>query len=521
MNLTKATLGILLIMTSVAWSQEILIPTSSAAKDKAIFAHSSKNIVGNGFFPVSYSEANLKLPEKDTTRNWIMRKLFSEHFIQQSGKDFFLAIDPLVNMSIGDELLQIPPNKLFQNTRGAQAIGQIKDKFSFYTAFYENQARFVDYQSVYFKDRGELYPTATGYGAQNAVVPGGGRTKPFKVNAYDYASAVSYIRLTPIDKLAIQFGNAPRFYGWGYRSMLLSDNSYNYTNLSIDWEIVKGLSYTYMRGKQLNLIRKKYTNQVESPYERKGIGVHYLTYKPIPSLAIGLFESTVYLRDEATSSQRVNPYFYQPIIGINSIVNEGETADMKNLFGVNLAWQFHSQHMLYAQAVSDDLTNKEYGFQLGYRAGNIFEVEDLNFQLEANVATSNLYAANNKRMNYTHFNLPLAHTLGNGFKEFIVRANYQIVGVFLDIKVVYYEADQPIEDNTRMFNSKEDVFIMNSAKVVNTNIEFGYEFNQATRLRMFLNLNYRTSAFALGNNVNYGAVSIGIRSALSNQYFDF
>src|SRR5690554_8024927 len=100
-------------MTSVAWSQEILIPTSSAAKDKAIFAHSSKNIVGNGFFPVSYSEANLKLPEKDTTRNWIMRKLFSEHFIQQSGKDFFLAIDPLVNMSIGDELLQIPPNKLF------------------------------------------------------------------------------------------------------------------------------------------------------------------------------------------------------------------------------------------------------------------------------------------------------------------------------------------------------------------------------------------------------------------------
>lgn len=511
----------MLSLSSVAWAQEILIPSSSAVKDKAMFAHPNNRIVGNGFFPVSYNEANLKLPEKDTTRNWVMRKLFTEHFIQQSNKDFFLAVDPLMNLSIGKEQLQNSPNFLFQNTRGAQAFGQIKDKFSFYTAFYENQARFVNYQSSYFIDRGELYPSSGSYASQNAVVPGGGRTKPFKDNAYDYASAVSYIRLTPIDKLAIQFGNAPRFYGWGYRSMLLSDNSYYYTNLTIDWEIIKGLTYTFMRGKQLNLTRKVHTTMVESPYERKGIGVHYLSYRPVPSLVIGLFESSIYLRDEATSDQRVNPYFYQPIIGVNTIVQGAETADMKNLFGLNLAWQFHEQHMLYAQAVSDDVANKEYGFQLGYRTGNTFNVENLNFQLEANVATSNLYAANNQRMAYTHFNLPMAHTLGNGFKEFIVRANYQWKGIFIDAKIVFYKADQPIESKTQLFESKELSSVMNETKVVNTNIEFGYEFNSATQLRMFVNFNYRTSAFELGNNVDYGSVSIGIRSALSNQYLDF
>lgn len=522
MKLTKLTLSFLLLLSYTTWSQEILIPTSSAIKDKAIFAHPTNRIVGNGFFPVTYNEANHKIPEKDTTKNWVSRKLFAEHFIQKSNADFFLAIDPLMNLSFGQEQLQNAPDYLFQNTRGAQAFGQIKDKISFYTAFYENQARFINYQSNYFTDRGELYPTnAGGYASQNAVVPGGGRTKPFKKNAFDYASSVSYIRLTPIDKLAIQFGNAPRFYGWGYRSMLLSDNSFNYTNLTVDWEIIKGLTYTFMRGKQLNLTRKLFTNMVESPYERKGIGVHYLSYRPVPSLVIGLFESTIYLRDEATSSQRVNPYFYQPFIGVNSIANGAENADMKNIFGLNLAWQFHPQHMLYAQAVSDDIANEEYGFQLGYRTGNTFNVENLNFQLEANVATSNLYGANNQRMAYTHFNLPLAHTLGNGFKEFIVRANYQWKGLFIDGKVVYYIADEPISNKTGLFESKQVISLKNETTVMNTNIEFGYEMNPATQLRLFVNMNYRTSVSELGNNIDYGAVSIGIRSALSNQYFDF
>lgn len=522
MKLTQLTLISFLFLSSLAWTQEILIPTSSAVKDKAMFADSSKRVVGNGFFPVSYTEANLKIPQKDTARNWVMRKIFSEHFIQKSDKNFFLAVDPLVNMSVGKEQLQGAPDLLFQNTRGAQAFGQIKDKFSFYTAFYENQARFVKYQNNYFVDRGELYPkNPNGYASQNAVIPGGGRTKPFDVNGFDYASSVSYVRLTPNDKLAIQFGNAPRFYGWGYRSMLLSDNSHNYTNLSVDWEIIKGLTYTFMRGKQLNLIRKVYTNMVEAPYERKGIGVHYLSYSPVPSLVIGLFESTVYLRDEAITNQRVNPYFYQPIIGVNTAANGMESADMKNLFGLNLAWKFHSQHMLYAQGVMDDVTNKEYGLQLGYRTGNIFNVENLNFQLEANVATSNLYAANNQRMAYTHFNLPLAHTLGNGFKEFIIRANYLFKGIFIDGKVVYYEANQPMNDKSRLFDSKSSISIQNDTKVVNTNIELGYEFNPATHLRMFVNLNYRTSVSSLGGDVDNGSVSIGIRSALSNQYFDF
>jgi hypothetical protein len=503
------------------WNQEILIPSASNVKDEVLFSGAHQSIIGNGFFPISFTDANYNIPIKDTTHSWIARKLFAEHFIQKSGDDFFLAVDPLFNISIGKEQLQNTPDYLFQNTRGAQAFAQVNNKFSFYTAFYENQARFVDYQSDYFRERGEYYPNSGIYIQSNATVPNGGRTKPFKTNGFDYASAISYVRYTPIKQLAIQFGNAPRFFGWGHRSLLLSDNAYNYTHLSIDWEIIKGLTYTFMRGKQLNLMRKVHTNMVESPYERKGIGVHYLSYRPIPSLVIGLFESSVYLRDEATTSQRVNPYFYQPVIGLNTLANGGESADMKNLIGLNIGWRFHPNHMLYAQTVSDDFSQLEYGFQLGYRTGNTFGIEHLRFQIEYNQASKNLYAADNQRMAYTHFNLPLAHTLGNGFNELVVRAGYQWKRIFIEAAAVYYEANQPMDAKTNLFQSKQVAFSENNTKVLNGSIELGYLVNPATRLRVFINANYRTSASDFGESLNYGVFSFGLRSALSNQYFDF
>lgn len=501
-------------------AQEILLPLVSNVKDKVLFQQDNKYLVSDGFFPVSYKEAQSSLPEKDTlkTRNWIYRKVFKEHFVQQQGKSFFLAIDPVIDMRLGQTHPQ-DTSFLFRNVKGAQAFGEIGGIFSFYTAFYENQARFMEQESAYFRSRGELYPNDGGYYQMNAVVPNGGRTKPFKGDAFDYSSAISYVRLTPLKQLAVQFGNAPRFLGWGYRSLLLSDNSNNYTHLSIDWKITPQLSYTLIRGKQLNLIRKRYTDFVEAPYERKGIGMHYLSYQPLPSLVLGVFESTIYLRDEATSYQRVNSLFYQPVIGLNTVVKGAESKDMKNLLGLNLAWKFHVQHLLYAQVVSDNFSLKAYGFQMGYRGGNLFKVENLNFQLELNKASSYLYSANNSRMEYSHFNLPLAHTLGNAFTEVVVRANYLWKGLFVDGGVVYYRTQETPLNMMAIFQHDLTHLPVFSKEVINGHLELGYEFNPATHLRAFIRVDYRREEGFNPRSIR--AVNVGIRSTLRNQYFDF
>ncbi|PKR81899.1 hypothetical protein CW751_00760 [Brumimicrobium salinarum] len=513
-------ISILLIKSSI-FSQEILLPISSNVKDQIILSAAHSDMLGEGFFPVSYSEAQVDFPKKDTTRTWIYRKLFQEHFIQPTGKHFLLAVDPVLNLSIGKDVLNEGANYIFQNTRGVQAQGHIQNIFSFYTAFFENQGRYLAYQTDYFTDRGEYYPKNGVYTQTNAVIPGGGRTKPFKVNGFDYASSVSYVRLTPNDKLTFQFGNAPRFFGYGHRSLLLSDNSFNYTHLSIDWKITPKLSYTLMRGKQLNLIRKVHTNLIEAPYERKGIGVHYLNYKPIPTLSIGVFESTVYLRDEATSSQRVNPYFYQPLIGINTALNGSEISDLKNLLGVNIGWRFHPKHLVYLQTVTDDFKNKAFGFQLGYRNANVFGVKKLHFQAEYNHANKTLYAANNPRLAYTHFNLPLAHTLGNGFKEVVIRLNYEWKGFFTEVAAVFYDAHQPMTNKSQLFESKLVISPNDFTRVLNGHFKLGYVVNPATQLRVFLAGHYRESSTDLSPTTANGSLTIGMRTAINNQYFDF
>jgi hypothetical protein len=470
---------------------------------------------------MTYDQSNYNLPEKDTTRGWIPRKLFQEHFIQIEHKDYFLAIDPLVNVSLGEDLLQNTGERLFQNTRGVQAFGEILGKVSFYTAFYENQARFADFRSEYFEDRGEQRLNNGIYNTTNATIPGGGRTKPFKQTGFDYSSSVAYIRYQPFKQLALQFGNTPQFIGWGHRSFLLSDNSFNFSSLKIDWNITPKLKYTVIRGKQLNLFRRAVTNQVEPPFERKNYGLHYLTYEPTQNISFGLFEATMYLRDEATNSQDVDPMFYQPLIGVNTIAYGGESATLKNVLGFNFGWKLFKNQLIYGQFVTDNFSTFEYGAQLGWRSNNLFKIKNLFIQAEFNIATNRLFSAENRRLSYTHYNLPLAHTLGNGFEEIIFRAGYEWKKIYLNIKSVNYRSDQSMADKSLLFDSNNETVSFNESIISFNSVELGYVLNHATRLSVFTRAIYRMSDTSQSGQLNNGIIQFGLRTGLTNQYMDF
>lgn len=513
-----------LFLNSSTFAQQILTPIGSDFKDKVIAANndSTSLFLGNGFFPATYEESGYKLPVKDTTKGWIRRKLFHEHFIQIEHKDYFLAIDPVLNTSLGDDILQSTTERLFQNTRGVQAFGEILNKVSFYTVFYENQARFAGFQSEYFQDRGEQRLNSDGiYNTTNATIPGGGRTKPFKQTGFDYSSSAAFIRYQPFQQLALQFGNTPQFIGWGHRSFLLSDNSFNFSNLKIDWKITPKLNYTVIRGKQLNLFRRAVTNQVEPPFERKNFGLHYLTFKPTKNISLGLFEATMYLRDEAVNSQSVDPMFYQPLIGVNTIAFGGETPNLKNIIGINFGWRLFKKQLIYGQFVTDNFKTLEYGAQLGWRSIDLFKVKNLFIQAELNIATNRLFSAENRRLSYTHFNLPLAHTLGNGFEEIIFRAGYEWKKIYLNVKSVNYRADQSMADKSLLFESNTEAVDFNESIVSFNSVELGYVFNHATLLSIFAKAIYRMSSTVQSGELNNGIIQFGLRTGLTNQYMDF
>ena len=332
---------------------------------------------------------------------------------------------------------------------------------------------------------------------------------------------MAYIRYQPFKQLTLQFGNTPQFIGWGHRSFLLSDNSFNFSNLKIDWSITPKLKYTLIRGKQLNLFRRAVTNQVEPPFERKNFGLHYLTFEPSKNLSLGIFEATMFLRDEAVSSQSVDPMFYQPLIGVNSIAYGSESPSLKNVLGFNFGWKLFRNQLIYGQFVTDNFSSFEYGAQFGLRSNHLFNVENLFIQAEVNIATNRLFSAENRRLSYTHYNLPLAHTLGNGFEECILRAGYEWKKIYLNVKSVNYRSDQSMADKSLLFESNSETVNFNESIVSFNSAELGYVLNHATRLSIFARAVYRMSDTDQSGQFNNGIIQFGLRTGLTNQYMDF
>ena len=516
-------------------AQEILLPLGSAFKDQTVLNTDEREIgfTGTGLFPVA--EGSVQTPyylSKDSAQiapSWFKRKLFQEHFVEIQGEDYFLSIDPLLNVNLGRER-GIESHNLFQNTRAFQVSGEVMNKVSFYTGFYENQAKFSSFHTAYFEDRGEKRANGaqTAYNTINAVVPMGGRTKPFKEdeleNAFDFAQSMSYVRYRPTKFLALQFGNTPNFIGWGHRSLLLSDNSFNASTLRADVTLSEKWSYSTLFSKHLNLFRrlKGVDNTVEEPYEKKNYSAHYLTFKPTEKLTLGIFEATVFYREDSISSERAHPLFYNPVIGVNSAVFGWEAERAKNLVGLNFAYVVGTKNLLFGQVATDRLGSEtEYGLQIGWRSRDLFGVKNLNFHVEYNKSSDRLYAANNWRMAYTHFNLPLAHTLGNGFDEVVGRINYMYKNIYINLHSVLYEANQPMENKSNLFESALLPTEKDRHRVHYNEIEVGYLFNPRTNLRLFSKVVYRTSVGESAGNRNSGLVFIGLKTGLFNQYFDF
>jgi hypothetical protein len=462
-------------------------------------------------------------------KGWLGTKLFHEHFFEVQGEDFFLSVDPLIDLSVG-RTNSLNPIDLFQNTRAFQVQGEVMGKVAFYTSFFENQARFADFRTLYFEDRGEQrFSESLGYyDTINAIIPGGGRTKPFKEGAFDYASAISYIRYRPLNFLAIQFGNHPQFIGWGHRSMLLSDNSFNFSSLRFDWSIGERFTFSTIHGKQLNLFRRirslgdtTFVTTVEEPFEKKNYSAKYLSFAPIENLVFGLFESQVYFREDSIASQWMHPMYFNPIPIINTGVYGWENRSAKSLLGLNFAWKFWRSKTLYGQFITDEVSqeNFQWGAQIGVKANHLFGIQDLFVQCEYNTATDQLYAAQNRRLSYTHYNLPLAHTLGNGFSEIVAKLHYEFKRIYLNLHGVRYQAEHPIYDMQSLFNARGDYNSKNT-NVVFLETELGYCFNPRTKLSAFVQGTYRNEIIE-GERNQTTLFLIGIKTGVFNRYFDF
>lgn len=480
----------------------------------------------------NFSEAKVSLNKSAET--WFGRKLWNEHMVAVKGKQYWFTIDPIWDLQLGKDT---EGGSTYNNTRGVFITAGLGSKFNFSTSFYESQGRFASYFNDYAE---QLKP----FGPDPAIVPGRGVAKRFKTDAYDYPVAEAYLSYTPNSFLNIQFGHGKNFIGDGYRSLFLSDvaspSPFFKTNLNF-WKIK--YTSTWLWGKD---VRDAVVQ--DGAFLTKYIANHYLSWNVSKRLNLGFFESVVWAN---SNGRGFDVNYLNPLIFLRA-VEFGTGQDAGNsILGLSTKYKLNNKVNVYGQYVIDEFSlsdvgagskswKNKFGFQLGAKYYNAFNVEGLFLQAEYNQVRPYAYSHNTVVLNYAHNNQPLAHLWGNNFREFIAIGRYNYKRWFADAKLIFGERGFDFRNSTDNFYYGGDVFGNENDRPSDTGIQIGqgnktsifqaefmagYLINPTTNLKAFLNLNYRnfnpTEQTNLTQKSNTTWFSVGVRTNIFNWYNDF
>lgn len=450
----------------------------------------------DSIFGISKSEQNYYLinitKSEKKPRNffkWMYRSAFYDNFLIVDTGNFYLTVDPLLTIEMGKDSEDKSGQTLSKNTRGIIVRGNVGEKFSFETSFYENQMTLPDYLST--------YADATG------VVPGQGRWKRFKTNGYDFASSSANISYSPAKFINFQLGSGKHFIGDGYRSLLLSDFSFNYPYLKITTTFGKHnqFQYTKLHASLSSITRRAEGSTAETLFVRKSMSTHYFSWLTTKWLNIGLFESTLWQTEDSNGTK---PYQFQqlnPIIGVNTFTTIIDDANHSNI-GINTKIKLPFKLVLYNQFVYDgNQYEKTSGYQVGMK---YFGIKNLTLQAEYNRMINPYTTTFEPELGqFTNYNESLTHPFGDNFKEAIGILNYKLKRAFFEYKMIF---------------AGKSNYEITSLSIIQTHL--GYLINPKNNMSIVLGVKIRKDeSVVIPEKTNY--IYVGFSTNLRNLYDDF
>ncbi|HEY0046737.1 MAG TPA: gliding motility protein RemB [Flavobacterium sp.] len=469
--------------------------------------------------------------------SWLARKLWNENFVEFQGEDYWFTLNPIFDLQLGKST----PGDVdytYVNTRGIQVNGGLGSQINFTTTIFESQGRFADYFNNYAES---IAPS----GGNPAIIPGIGIAKRFKTDAYDFPMAEANLSFTPSKFFNLQLGYGRNFIGDGYRSILHSDAASPYPFFKINttfWKIKYTNTYMWMKD-----VRPEVT--VDRTYATKYVASHYLSWNATKRLNIGFFESVVWSNqnNRGFDANFINPIIFYRAVEFSSSARSGNALlGLTGKYKLNNSFNFYSQFLLDEFSLNDvKAGNKswknKFGYQIGAKYFNAFDVKNLLLQVEYNHVRPYVYAHSEPLTNYAHNNQSLGHQWGGNFKELVAIARYQRGRLYSDVKITMgtrgLDFDTP--ENTlnyggniykdyeegRPFDTGVEVGQGNTTKIFIADIQAGYLINPATNLKLFGSLIYRTfnptqqTAATFDNDTTW--FSVGVRSDIFNWYFDY
>lgn len=334
-------------------------------------------------------------------------------------KDFILRANPVLYLSAGKA--DGDPENLYINTRGAEIRGTIDGKVSFYSFLSENQAYFPDYVRAFVTSK--------------ATVPNEGFWKDYKEGrAVDFFNARGYISFNPTKHINIQTGHDRFFIGNGYRSAILSDFAAPYSFLKLNTSIWR-IEYTNLFAR---LTAEAYGtaggSRSERNYPIKYMSLHRLGINITKNLNVGVYEAIMAGQPDSTGNAFEVSYL-NPIIFYRAL--EQYTGSQHNaIIGADFKWNLFKRFSVYGQLVVDEFVMNEirnqtgwwgnkYALQAGAKYIDVLGINQLDGQIEYNLARPFTYAHKTNYTSFSHYNQPLANPLGANYKEWIGILRYQ------------------------------------------------------------------------------------------------
>ncbi len=520
--------------------------------DAALNQVGSNNHTGSK--PFSYAEVAkyydfniINKKNTKTAKTWFTKKLWNENMVEIQGENYWFTFNPIYDLQLGKSFSK-NSNSTFINTRAIQFQGGLGKQINFSTTIFESQGSFASYYNEYAYS---IRPNSTVPALPNvptgdpAIIPGIGIAKEFNQTKYDFPSAEANLTFTPNQFFSMQLGYGRNFIGDGYRSLLQSDGTSPYPFFKLNtsfWKIKYTNTYMFLKD-----VRADAT--LEKTYSTKYIANHYLSWNLSKRMNIGLFESVIWSN---TNSRGFDVNFLNPIIFYRTVEFASSARTGNAVLGLTGKYKFNNQINCYGQFILDEFSledvnnvsgswKNKFGYQVGAKYYNAFNINNLHLQLEFNYVRPYVYSHLSASTNYGHNNQNLGHQWGGNFQELILISRYIKGRYFADAKLTFakrgLDFDPTIDNNnygsniyrsyneTRPFDKNVVVGQGNKTNVFIADIQAGYLINPNCNLKLFGSFIYR-SFNPLQNTPtltkeNTSWFSLGIRSDVFNWYFDY
>ncbi len=458
---------------------------------------------------------------------WVGRKMLNERLVNVNAPGFQWRFDPLVDFTLSSESGSTDSRVLYTNTRGFIMEGKIGRDVSFVSSFRENQSLLPFWVQQFTQE--------------NRVVPGQGIGRKYSGLGYDFANATGMLTYEAGNYFAFTFGHGQNFIGEGHRSLFLSDAAFNYPFLKIETNVWRLKYINYFNF--MTDIRPEV--EVNNVFARKFTTMHYLSLNLGKRWNINFFESIVWA-DYENRGFDVN--FLNPIIFYRPVEFAAGSEGSNALLGLGASYLAKDRLMIYGQFLLDEFRSQDivsgggawgnkFGWQLGAKWYDAFDVDKLFLRFETNSARPYTYSHFDVTTNYGHYNQALAHPWGANFYEFILQSAYDFnrwgVEWMIDYGLQgnddsenYYGRGIYQSYNDRPFDKGHDIARFNRSQLFISDLRLYWMMNPAIRLRTEIGLTYRSLQFDSPipgelENQNHMVFSFGFRTNVFNRYYDF